>query len=83
MRFPTGYLHVTELLTLYKPKRSLRSFNQKMLVVPKSTTKTYGDRSFAVAAAKLWNALPLNMKSEATKNSFRSSPKTFSTSYYQ
>ena len=54
--------YITELLTLYKPKRSLRSASQKMLEVPKSNTKSCGDRSFSVAAAKLWNALPLYIK---------------------
>ena len=31
--------YINELLTLYKPKRSLRSSSQKMLEVPKSDTK--------------------------------------------
>ena len=76
--------YMTELLTLYKPKRSLRSASQKMLEVPKSNTKSYGDRCFSVAAAKLLNALPLYIKSTDTKNSFKSSLKTFSFhSYYQ
>ena len=38
---------------------------------------SYGDRSFPVAAAKLWNALPLYIKSTDTKKSFKSSLKTF------
>ena len=32
-------IYITELLTLYKPKRSLRSASQKMLEVPKSNTR--------------------------------------------
>ena len=68
--------YITELLTLCKPKCSLRSASQKMLEFPKSNTKSYGDRSFSVAAAKLWNALPLYIKSVDTKNSFKSSLKT-------
>ena len=45
---------------------------------------SYGDRSFSVAAAKLWNTLPLYIKSTDTKNSFKSSLKTFLFhSYYQ
>ena len=76
--------YITELLSLYKPKRFLRSASQKMLEVPKSNTKNYGDRSFSVAAVKLWNALPLYIKSTDTKNSFKSSLKTFLFhSYYQ
>ena len=49
--------HVTE----YKPPRSLRSSRDKHVVVIK-THLHYGDISFQVAAAKLWNAEPLPLK---------------------
>ena len=37
---------ISELLTLYKPSRALRSYCQMLLVVPK--TELYGDRSFGL-----------------------------------
>ena len=54
--------YISELLTLYKPSRALRSSCQMLLVVPKTKTKLYGDRSFAASAPILWNALPVDIK---------------------
>ena len=51
--------YISELLTLFKPSRALRSSCQMLLVVPKTKTKLYGDRSFAASAPRLWNALPV------------------------
>ena len=36
----------------------LRSSNMKLLKVPKSITKSYGDRRFSVAGLNYWNLLP-------------------------
>ena len=33
-----------------------------LLIVPKTKTKLYGDRSFAARAPRLWNALPVDIK---------------------
>ena len=44
------------------PSRRLRSSEDKQLVVIK-THSHYGDISFQVAAAKLWNAAPFRLKS--------------------
>ena len=38
---------------------------------------TLGERSFSVAAPKLWNALPLHIRQEQRLNSFKSKLKTF------
>ena len=46
--------YISELLTKYKPSRNLRSGAKYLLTVPRSNTKTYGDRSFQVAAAELF-----------------------------
>ena len=47
---------------MYVVRRSLRSATQCLLVTPKSSTRTYGDRAFSVAAPKLWNNLPTSLK---------------------
>ena len=39
-----------------------------IIAVPKSRLKTYGDRAFSVAAPKLWNELPLDLRSLVTIN---------------
>ena len=42
-----------------------------LLAVPKSRLKTYGDRAFSVAAPKLWNELPLDLRILDTINLFK------------
>ena len=56
--------------------RTLRSTDQKLLAVPKSRLKTYGDRAFSVAVPKLWNELPLDLRSLVTFNLFKKHLKT-------
>ena len=43
-------LYIMELLSYLTCSRTLRSTDQKLLAVPKSRLKTYGDRAFSVAA---------------------------------
>ena len=53
-------VYINELLHHYTPRRSLCSSDSRhstFLVIPKTTTVTYGDRSFAAIAPKLWNQL--------------------------
>ena len=40
----------------------LRSQNQQLLVVPRISSKTFGDRAFLKAGLKLWNSLPEDIK---------------------
>lgn len=70
-------MYTKDLLQIYKPKRDLRSQNASTsLVVPRSRTVTYGDRSFSIAAPKLWNALPSGIRDSGTLYSFKRSLKT-------
>ena len=68
--------YLSELLALYKPARSLRSENTSMLVVPRTRVKL-GERSFAAAAPKLWNELPLHIRKIDNLCAFKSSLKTY------
>ncbi|XP_061902364.1 uncharacterized protein LOC133649723 [Entelurus aequoreus] len=56
--------------------RCLRSDNQMTLKVPRSNLVTRGDRAFSVMAPRLWNKLPLSIKSATTLDSFRARLKT-------
>lgn len=47
---------------LYEPSLSLRSSDKLLLVVLKTSLKLRGDQTFAVAAPKLWNKLPLHLR---------------------
>jgi hypothetical protein len=71
-----GPSYLTELLLPYKPCRSLRSSSSLLLQVPKSKLKNYGDRAFAVAAPKLWNSLPADIRSSTNLESFKAALKT-------
>ena len=55
-------LYLKELVTPYKPARSLCSESAFLLQVPKTRTKTYGEHRFDKAVATLWNALPSNLR---------------------
>ena len=68
--------YLTDLLTAYKPARSLRSTTKHLLVQPCCNLKTYGERAFSVAAPRLWNALPLNIRNCKTITTFQSALKT-------
>ena len=71
-----SYLALT-VLTPYLPQRNLRSSSKQLLVVPTSSTCTYGDRAFASAAPILWNKLPDNLKTETDTSSFIKFLKTY------
>ena len=68
--------YLSNLITVYKPTRVLRSSSQLLLAVP-SIKSSAGRRSFSFAAPKVWNSLPLNIRSSTSLTSFRSSLKTF------
>ena len=54
----------------------LRSETRGDLLVPPTRTKTYGDRAFSVYGPRLWNSLPLSVRSCPTIISFKSKLKT-------
>ena len=69
--------YLSDLISTYVPSRSLRSASLSLLYVPRSNQKTYGDRAFAVAAPRLWNALPIQMRQPGTTlDTFKRSLKT-------
>lgn len=63
--------YLSEMLTPYVPSRSLRSSASLLLQVPKSRTKSYGDRAFCNASPRLWNNLPLEIRQSKTLASFK------------
>ena len=65
------------VVTPYIRNRSLRSSNQSLLVVPRSIEKSYGDRAFAVAAPRLWNALPIHRQPGISLDTFKKCLKTY------
>ena len=69
--------YFSDLVKFYVPERDLRSSSQKLLAVPFSNMKSYGDRAFSICTPKLWNDLPLHLRNCVSFNVFKSNLKTF------
>ena len=66
--------YIVDLLERFTPKSQLRSSqsnNINLLVIQKSNLKSFGDRSFRVAAPRLWNVLPNSTRSIQCLNVFK------------
>lgn len=69
--------YIADLIQPYSSARSLRSAGQNLLMVPRTRFKTRGDRSFQAVAPKLWNRLPLLLRSLDSVDAFKKQLKTF------
>ena len=69
--------YLTELLTIYKPGRNLRSGKKNFFVISPVLTKTYGERTFVHAAPIMWNNLPDSLRSLNSMEHFKSALKTY------
>ena len=69
--------YLTDLLQPYVPTRSLRSAGKGLLQVPRSRLSTFGARSFASFAPKLWNDLPVALRNSESLDIFKSMYKTY------
>ena len=69
--------YLSELLRYSNSPRLLRSSSQNFLAVPRSRSKTYGDRAFSVVAPKLWNQLPPEVRGVTSVDQFRKHLKTY------
>ena len=70
-------VYLSDLLSVYRPTRSLRSESNILLTVPRTRTVTYGDKPFTKAAATLWNSLPVNIRHSDSCITFQRELKTF------
>ena len=69
--------YIQDLISWYKPSKNLRSSNDMRLETMKSNLVTCGDRAFSIAAPKLWNDLPTDIKTSKTISTFKSKLKTY------
>jgi len=61
----------------------LRSANRQQLLVPRCRLNTYGHRAFTIAAPKVWNSLPDELKDPACgSDSFKQFLKTILFGFY-
>jgi hypothetical protein len=71
-----GYLK--DILQYYRPSRILRSSGDQLrLIEPSYNLKSYGLRAFTVIAPRVWNKLPLDIRSSTSVNMFKSKSKTY------
>ena len=69
--------YLQELVCRYEPTRILRSSADKWRLTEQPyKLKTYGYRAFSVVAPKLWNTLPVDIRSITDINTFKSKLKT-------
>lgn len=70
--------YLSNLISAKVNPLNLRSSNQHLLSLPRKVTrKTLGDRAFAVAAPKLWNSLPANLRLSDSLTDFKGHLKTY------
>ena len=75
-----GPAYIQHLIVKHHARREgLRSGSgqQDLLVIPRTHSRTFADRSFAVAAPLLWNALPNNIRSCGDLLTFKKKLKTY------
>ena len=68
--------YLKELITPYKPQRTLRSSSKCLLVMPKTSLRRAGERSFTYAAPAVWNPLPEDIKISPSIDTFKKKLKT-------
>ena len=68
--------YITELVVPYTSTRTgLRSADKHLLTEPK-TSRSWGNRAFSASAPRLWNSLPIEIRSCSSLCSFKSMLKT-------
>ena len=69
--------YLSDLITMYIPRRNLRSPNGHRLFDLKYNLRNYGFRSFSVASPLLWNDMPLGIRSCDSLNDLKKKLKTY------
>ena len=67
--------YIRDLLIPYIPSRQLRSSSKNLLSIPHFNLRTYGARSFSVAAPTLWNTLPSDIKNSPSASVLKTDSK--------
>ena len=69
--------YLCDLLTFKLSLYNQRSLGSILLSMPAVQSKTLGDRAFMVAAPRLWNSLPKELREITNVNSFKVHIKTY------
>ena len=68
--------YLKDLISVYKPSRSLRSADKFLLAKPFKKLKTFGQKSFHFSAPTVWNSLPFELRSSSSLDIFKKRLKT-------
>ena len=68
--------YIQDLINDYTPQRNLRSGSKCLLETPNYNLESYGKRAFSVAAPRLWNSLPMELKTSTSIDIFKKKLKT-------
>ena len=68
--------YLADLLTYKATARTLRTTDQQLLTEHRCST-AFGGRAFVVAAPRLWNSIPLSIRTAPSVDVFRSQLKTY------
>ena len=69
--------YIQDLINDYTPQRNLRSGSKCLLETPNYNLESYGKRAFSVAAPRLWNSLPMELKTSTSIDIFKKKLKTY------
>ena len=69
--------YLSSSLCPYQPLRSLRSLTERLLKIPKTNLKTFGERSFGDIAPTVWNSLPADLRASPSLPAFKANLKTY------
>ena len=73
-----GPAYLVDLLRYKQFTRNTRAAADHLtLALPDTRLKTLGDRAFSFTAVKLWNSLPLNIRTSQSTSVFKANLKTF------
>lgn len=67
---------IADLVNIRTRSRFVKHSQERLLIKPMTQNQFYGERSFAFAAAELWNNLPNNIRESSSVGIFKSRLKT-------
>ena len=71
-----GPSYLKDQLEEHMPRRHLRSGTMSLLSIPASNNTKYSKQSFKHCAPKLWNSLPMDLRTEENLRTFKNKLKT-------
>jgi hypothetical protein len=69
--------YLCDLIVPYNPACSLRSESKHLLSEQTFRHKSFGGRAFSTCAPRLWNSLPISLRSETDLDTFKRNLKSF------